>query len=105
MSKFVKKERLKGFYSPDYLALSPMMRESFKLIIREDLKDEYGKIKNRTLLVFGKKDKETPLYMAKRMRKLIKSSELVVMRNVGHFCFSKNPEAFNGAVFSFLMRK
>ena len=104
LSKFVKKEKLKRFYSSDYLKLNEVMRESFKLIIKENLIKEYSEIQNRTLLIFGKKDKETPLYMAKQMRKLIKNSELVVLRKEGHFCFMENPTAFNGAVFSFLMR-
>ena len=105
LSVFFQKDRLKRFYSSDYNALSPVMQESFKLIVNEHLDEEYKKIKNKTLIIFGKKDKETPLYMAKRMRKYVKGSKLIVLNKEGHFCFSENPAAFNSAVFSFLMEK
>lgn len=105
LKRFIKREKLRRFYSADYLALSPVMRESFKLIISEDLTTEYAEIGRKTLLVFGKKDKETPLSAAKRMKRLVKGSRLIVLPREGHFCFSENPAAFNGAVFSFLMEK
>ena len=81
--------------SPDYLALSPLMRESFKKIINEHLDDTAKKVSAPTLLVFGDKDNETPLYMAKKLEKNITSSGLVIMKGYGHFCFSENPYAFN----------
>lgn len=105
LRRFFKREKLKWFYSAEYLSLSAVMRESFKLIIGEDLTTEYAGINRKTLLVFGKKDRETPLSAAKRMKKLIYGSKLVVLSREGHFCFSENPQEFNGAVFSFLMRK
>ena len=105
LSVFVPKSRLKCFYSSDYNCLSSVMKESFKLIIRETLDEEYKKITNRTLIVFGKDDRETPLYAAERMRKCVKDSRLVVIARAGHFCFSERPAEFNSAVFSFLMEK
>ncbi len=103
LSRFLIRERLQNFYSSDYRRLSPIMKESFKLIVGENLDDEYKRIKNKALLIFGKRDKETPLYMAKRMKRYLKGSKLIVLDKEGHFCFSENPSAFNRAVFSFLL--
>lgn len=102
LKNFYPKEKLQFLYSNDYRNLSPVMKESFKKIVSENLDECYGKIQNKTLLIFGKKDRETPPSMAKRMRKLVKNSRLTFMLNEGHFCFSENPEKFNGIVFSFL---
>lgn len=88
--------------SKDYKALSPLMRESFKKIINEHLDKVAKNVSAPTLLVFGDKDMETPLYMARKLKKAIKTSELVVMKGCGHFCFSENPFAFNCVAACFL---
>ncbi len=81
--------------SADYLALSPLMRESFKKIVNEHLDGILRDVIVPTLLVFGDKDTETPIYMAKKLNRGIRDSGLVVMKNCGHFCFSENPNYFN----------
>ena len=45
------------------------------------------KIENQTLIIFGEKDRETPLYMAKSLNAGIKNSSLKIIKNAGHFCF------------------
>ena len=105
LKSFIPREKLKKFYSSDYLSLSPVMKESFKLIVGEDLTEYYKKIKNEALIIFGAKDKETPVKTAKRMKKCVKRSRLVVLSRSGHFCFCERPNAFNSKVFSFLMEK
>lgn len=100
---FVPRERLKSFYSPDYLAVDAIMRESFKLIVCESLDDELSKIENRTLAVYGEKDKETPPYMGKRLARGIKDCKLIILKKAGHFCFIDRPLTFNGEVKEFLL--
>jgi pimeloyl-ACP methyl ester carboxylesterase len=100
---FMKRERLTTFYSPDYLALSPVMKESFKLIINEHLDGVLYKIKNPTLLVFGSEDKDTPLYMARRLNGGIENSTLKIIDGAGHFCFIDKSAKFNMEVREFLL--
>ena len=100
---FIKKERLERFYSPDYRALSPVMKESFKLIVNEHLDGELKKIENPTLLVFGKNDKDTPPYMARRLNRGIVNSTLIMIDNAGHFCFIDKSAKFNMEVREFLL--
>lgn len=101
--KFVSKDKLKRFYSADYLALNDVMKQSFIKIVSEHLDEVLGNIKNETLLVFGKNDKETPLYMAKRLHEGIEKSKLLIIENAGHFCFLDKPFKFNGEVKEFLL--
>jgi len=103
LKRFCSRERLKGFYSPDYLALDPVMKESFRLIVGEHLDGVLPSIKNKTLLIYGKKDKETPVYMAKRFNKGLINSSLSIYENAGHFCFIDCPLKFNLEVREFLL--
>ena len=80
--------------SKDYLALSPNLRPIFNNIVNTHL-DEYCKfVSCKTLIVWGKKDKETPLYMAKRLNKKIKGSTLKIIEEGAHFSFIECPFEF-----------
>lgn len=89
------KRKIARFASSDYMALSPVMRESFKKIVNENLDGLLYEIKAPTLIVFGSNDDQTPLYMAKKLHKNIAESGLVVMQGCGHFCFVESPRAFS----------
>ena len=96
----VAQKNISKFASSDYLKLSPLMKESFKLIVNEHLDGLLCKITVPTLLVFGRDDTETPLYMAKRLNAKIVDSGLVVMDG-GHFCFAESPAYFNAVAEEF----
>jgi pimeloyl-ACP methyl ester carboxylesterase len=55
--------------------------------------------------VFGEDDKETPLYMAKKLAKEIRDSKLLIIQRAGHFCFVDRPHKFNTEVREFLLSK
>lgn len=103
LKKFKSKDKLEKYYSSDYRALSAPMRESFIKIVNEHLEESAKKVKNPVLLVYGENDRETPLYMAKRYKKLIRGSRLVVLENAGHFAFAERVAAFNYPVREFLL--
>ncbi|MBQ8452103.1 MAG: alpha/beta hydrolase [Clostridia bacterium] len=88
------KEKLDAFGSSDYKKLSPIMKETFKNIVNEDLSFDAKKIQSQTILMWGKNDKETPIYMAKKLSKLINNSVLKVYENAGHFSFLDYPNDF-----------
>lgn len=73
--------------SCDYLALTEEMREVFKSVVNTHLDDFLPFIKAQTLIIFGKNDKTTPIYMAKKFKKRIKNSKMVLLEDAGHFCF------------------
>lgn len=103
LKKFIKKEKLTCFYSKDYLALCPVMQKSFVKIVGEHLDGYLGDIQNKTLIINGDKDRETPLYMAKRLNEGIKNSTLSVYKGAGHFCFLDKPNKFNMEVKEFIL--
>ncbi|MBR1747172.1 MAG: alpha/beta hydrolase [Clostridia bacterium] len=87
--------------SEDYNALSPIARESFKNIVNEDLTSELKKITMPTLLIWGNKDKDTPIYMARRMLKQITGSALIVFENAGHYSYLDGFRVFVSILKSF----
>ena len=94
--------KMKNFGSPDYKVLSPIMKQTFNNVISEDLASNCKQISCNTLIVFGNKDTETPLYMGKRMKRLIKNSFLYVVNEGDHFAYIKNIQTILPVVLQFL---
>ena len=82
------------FGSAEYRTLSPVMRESYKKIVNEDLRACAGRIENEVLLVQGKGDTTTPKKEAEVYLECLKRGRLVMMDG-GHFAFAEHPLAFN----------
>lgn len=91
--------------SSDYKKLSPNMKKTFSRIVSTYLEEYASMIEQKTLIVFGEKDKETPLYMGKRLNKLIKNSRLVVFKGCSHFSYLEKPYEFCKLVKAFLEEK
>ncbi len=103
LSPKLAQKKLASFASPDYLALSPTMRESFVKIVNEHLEGQLKRITAPTLVVCGSDDKETPLYMAKRIARGVPDGGLAVIDGAGHFCFCTHTAAFNAVAKEFLL--
>lgn len=77
----------------------------FNLLSREftnyDLRNKLNTIKNQTLLIHGDYDPIAVKY-AKEIKALIKNSELVVLKNCGHFPFVEAHEQFINECIKFL---
>lgn len=86
----IEDNRLDKFGSSDYKKLSSVMKRTFVHVVNEDLSDIAKKIKIKTMIVWGRKDKETKLYMARKLHKFIKNSNLYIFNNAGHFSFLDN---------------
>lgn len=93
---------LKKFGSSDYKQLTPVMKQSFIFIVNQHLNCYLKKIKAKTLIVWGKRDKTTPLYMAKTFNKNILNSELVIYKDAGHFSYLDNAGSFLSTLKIFL---
>ncbi len=74
------------FGSVDYKN-SGKLRSILVKTVNEDLTALIKKIKIPTFLYWGAKDKDTPLWMAKKINRLIPDSGLYVVKNGGHFSF------------------
>lgn len=82
------------FGSAEYRTLSPIMKESYKKIVNEDLRADARKVENEVLLVQGVRDKTTPMQAANAYLACLKRGRLTVLEG-GHFAFAEHPLAFN----------
>lgn len=93
------------FGSREYRSLSPLMRESYKKIVNEDLTPCLAKIRSRVLYVFGERDTATPPYMARALHAGTAGSGLIFLRGCTHFCFCEQPARFNAVALEFFPRR
>lgn len=89
------------FGSAEYRLLSPVMKESYKKIVNEDLRVCAKLIKNEVLLIVGREDTVTPMKEAQAYLSSFPNAHLVEMAG-GHFAFAQYPLAFNLTVEEFL---
>ena len=89
------------FGSKEYRSLPPIMKESYKKIVNEDLRGCAAQVKNKVLIVQGESDKVTTLKEAKIYESALENGKLVTMQG-GHFAFAEHPLVFNLTVEEFL---
>ena len=87
------------FASNDYKNLDPVMMQTFKNIVNEDLKPYLKYIKAKTLLIWGNKDDATPIQDGNIMHKLIPNSEMIVIEGTDHFTYLQKPDLINRIIF------
>jgi pimeloyl-ACP methyl ester carboxylesterase len=92
----------KSVGSADYRALPDTMKPVFVRVVNTHLDGILKKINAPTLLIWGMLDRDTPLYMAKKMKKRIAESGLVTLDGAGHYAFLDRPHAFYAILNSFL---
>ena len=90
----------------DYLKAEklPYLQETFKNIIKEDLREYFSKIKIPTLIIWGDKDRMTPLKDAYLMKEKIKGSELEIIKNVAHTPHLEKPEILAQKIMNFIKK-
>lgn len=83
--------------SPDYLALDDDMKKTFVKVVNEDLRPLLPRIQAETLLLWGRDDTETPLWMGKIMEKEMPNAGLAVLSG-GHFAYAEQRAQFIAAL-------
>lgn len=88
--------------SADYNAASPIMRQTLVKVVNEDLTHLFCKVKEPTLLIWGKDDTATPVSDADLMERLMPDAGKVVFENCGHYSFLDQQYRFNRVLASFM---
>jgi pimeloyl-ACP methyl ester carboxylesterase len=89
----LRKKIYKGLGAEDYLTF-PELKATFLKVVNEDLSKDMKGIKIPTLIITGENDKDTPIAFGKRMNFLIPNSQLLILKNAGHYSFLDQPEEF-----------
>lgn len=90
------------FGSADYSSAPEVMRKTMVKLISEDMTPFISGIKASTLLIWGDNDTATPLYMAKKLEKIIPDCGLCVIKNTGHWSFVEKPIEAHAILRSFI---
>jgi pimeloyl-ACP methyl ester carboxylesterase len=85
-------DRLRAAYnarygSTDFQQVSGVMRQTFVNVVNEDLLGYAARVKPSTLLFWGDKDEETPLWYGQTLEKTIPDAGLVVYPGAGHYSY------------------
>ena len=99
--------KLNDFYkkygSDDYKsANSEIMRKTLVKVLHDKIEAHLPNIKSPTLIIWGNEDKDTPVYMAKKLNKKISDSGLVVLEGAKHYSYLDNFYRFKLVVEAFL---
>lgn len=92
---------LDGFGSIDYNNMSKDKRGVFVRVVNTHLDKLMRYIKCPTLIIWGKDDKDTPPYMAKRLKRGIPNSELVFLDG-GHYSYIDSDYGFANTLKRFI---
>ena len=81
--------------------LLPHMELAFKRLISEDLQSVAKNISVPTLLIYGTKDRDTPIKYGRLFHEAIHGSRLEVIES-GHFLHLEQPEVVGRLITDFL---
>lgn len=97
--KLINVKYLNGFGSTDYMNARGNLRDVFTRVVNQDLRKFVSKIKvKNVMLVWDKKDKETPYWICKKLHRKIQNSKVVLYRMGGHFVAFKNQNKFASVI-------
>lgn len=85
----------------DYLLL-PHMQETFKKVVAEDVRESAKQLTQDVLLIWGKDDTATPLFMAEAYAELIPHSILTVIDDADHFVHQSHAQSVATAIQDFI---
>lgn len=63
---------------------SPVMQETFKKVVAEDLSEDFSQINIPITLVWGENDTYTPLEQGQKLEQIIPNAKLVTFEKIGH---------------------
>lgn len=85
------------FGSKDYKSLNSTMKKTMSNIVNCSIKNIIIKLDAKVILIFSNKDKITPYYLGKKIKKYIKNSVLIKI-NGDHFAYLNNIGYINSII-------
>jgi len=89
----------------DYVKADGTMKETIKKVLAEDLYPNLSRIKTRTLIVWGERDKMVPVKTAYIFKEKIPKAQLHILSKIGHSPHLENPKRLSEIIITFLKSK
>lgn len=80
--------------SSDYRTAQGVMRETFVRVVTQDLLPMAARVARPTLLFWGEKDADTPLWQARRLEKTLPDAGLIVFPGASHYAYLEHLDEF-----------
>ncbi len=100
------RERLQAFYNRRYASEdyrnAGALRETFLRVIAEDLTPYARQVQTPTVLIWGDRDADTPLWQGRKLEQLIPDAGLIVFEGAGHFSYLERLDDYVRIVVQFL---
>lgn len=94
----------KAARTKDFYHTKGVMRATFQKVIKQNLLPFMKQITIPTLLIWGKNDPITPVWIGEKMKRAIPKAQLIVIENERHMVPVDNPDQFVGNVDSFVKK-
>lgn len=88
--------------SSDYKNATEVMKATLVKAVNFDISPYLKDIKPETLLVFGRNDEATPVWMGEKMEKELQNGTLVIFENDDHYAYFHQGDRFNRVLDAFL---
>jgi pimeloyl-ACP methyl ester carboxylesterase len=86
----------------DYLKASEVMKKTLAQVVKQDQQKNLKQIKTQTLVMWGKKDKMTPLGQGKIIHQLLTNSKFVLFEQASHGLPFQKPKAIANKILWFI---
>ena len=71
-----------------------MKKKTFVKVIQQDLSGLYAQIQQPTLLMWGDRDTETPIWMGRQMERDMRDAALIHLEGGTHFAYLEQLDRF-----------
>jgi len=82
----------KRYGSTDFQQVSGVMRQTFINVVNQDLLDHASRVTVPTVLIWGDKDEDTPLWQGQKLEATIPDCGLVIYEGAGHYAYLEYPD-------------
>ena len=80
------------FGSDDFRQASPVMRQTLINIVNQDLLEQAKRVAAPTILIWGDRDQDTPLWMGRKLEEAIPDAALITHEGAGHYAYLDFPD-------------
>jgi len=84
------------FGSEDYQKASPVLRQTLINVVNQDLLDQAKRVSVPVILIWGDEDRETPLWMGRKLEAAIPDAALILHEGAGHYAYLDFPDKTAG---------
>ena len=82
----------KRYGSTDFQQVSGVMRQTFVNVVNQDLLENAKRVTVPTILIWGDKDEDTPLWQGKKLEEAIPDAALIIHEGAGHYAYLDFPD-------------